>query len=79
MLKHFYLYFCCVPTIIFAQDGDDPGFGDEGGGDAARCSSRPINDLTYPFTYYRSSGKYLFHTKETRNSILSKKLSLLHY
>ena len=31
MLKHFlFIFFVTFSTIIFAQDGEDPGFGDEG-------------------------------------------------
>lgn len=49
MLKHFlFIFFVTFSTIIFAQDGEDPGFGDEGGGDAADAPATPISDLTYP-------------------------------
>lgn len=50
MFKHFlFIFFVTFSTIIFAQDdGDDPGFGDEGGGDAADAPATPISDLTYP-------------------------------
>ena len=49
MLKHFlFIFFVTFSTIIFAQDGEDPGFGDDGGGDAADAPAAPISDLTYP-------------------------------
>ena len=49
MFKHFlFIFFVTFSTIIFAQDGEDPGFGDEGGGDAADAPATPISDLTYP-------------------------------
>ena len=49
MFKNFlFIFFVTFSTIIFAQDGEDPGFGDEGGGDAADAPATPISDLTYP-------------------------------
>ena len=51
MLKHFlFIFFVTFSTVIFAQDedGGDPGFGDEGNGDAADAPNAPISDLTYP-------------------------------
>ena len=49
MFKHFlFIFFVTFSTIIFAQDGVDPGFGVEGGGDAADAPATPISDLTYP-------------------------------
>lgn len=54
MFKHFlFIFFVTFSTIIFAQDDEfDPGFGDEGGGDAAdapnNAPAAPISDLTYP-------------------------------
>ena len=65
MLKHFILvFFVTFSTIIFAQDGEDPGFGDEGGGDAADAPAAPINDLTYPLLITGVAASIYFAKKK---------------
>ena len=68
MLKHFlFIFFVTFSTIIFAQDGDDPGFGDEGGGDAAdapAAPAAPINDLTYPLLITGVAASIYFAKKK---------------
>ena len=68
MLKHFlFIFFVTFSTIIFAQDGDDPGFGDEGGGDAAdkpTAPAAPINDLTYPLLITGVAASIYFAKKK---------------
>ena len=68
MLKHFlFIFFVTFSTIIFAQDGDDPGFGDEGGGDAADAPAAPINDLTYPLLITGVAASIYFAKKVQEN------------
>lgn len=65
MFKHFlFIFFVTFSTIIFAQDGDDPGFGDEGGGDAADAPAAPINDLTYPLLITGVAASIYFAKKK---------------
>jgi hypothetical protein len=65
MFKHFILvFFVTFSTIIFAQDGEDPGFGDEGGGDAADAPAAPINDLTYPLLITGVAASIYFAKKK---------------
>lgn len=68
MLKHFlFIFFVTFSTIIFAQDGDDPGFGDEGGGDAAdrpNAPAAPISDLTYPLLITGVAASIYFAKKK---------------
>ena len=65
MLKHFlFFFFFTFSTIIFAQDGEDPGFGDEGGGDAADAPAAPINDLTYPLLITGVAASIYFAKKK---------------
>lgn len=65
MLKHFlFIFFVTFSTIIFAQDGEDPGFGDEGGGDAADAPAAPINDLTYPLLITGLAASIYFAKKK---------------
>ena len=74
MLKHFlFIVFVTFSTIIFAQDGEDPGFGDDGGGDAADAPAAPINDLTYPLLITGVAASIYFAKKKQEKSILSKK------
>ena len=68
MLKHFlFIFFVTFSTIIFAQDGEDPGFGDEGGGDAADAPAAPINDLTYPLLITGIAASIYFAKKKQEN------------
>jgi hypothetical protein len=68
MLKHFlFIFFVTFSTIIFAQDGDDPGFGDEGDGDAADAPTAPISDLTYPLLITGIAASIYFAKKEQEN------------
>lgn len=71
MLKHFlFIFFVTFSTIIFAQDGDDPGFGDEGGGDAAdrpNAPAAPISDLTYPLLITGIAASIYFAKKVQEN------------
>ena len=68
MLKHFlFIFFVTFSTIIFAQDGEDPGFGDEGGGDAADAPAAPINDLTYPLLITGVAASIYFAKKVQEN------------
>jgi len=65
MFKHFlFIFFVTFSTIIFAQDGEDPGFGDEGGGDAADAPAAPINDLTYPLLITGVAASIYFAKKK---------------
>ena len=65
MLKHFlFIFFVTFSTIIFAQDGEDPGFGDEGDGDAADAPAAPINDLTYPLLITGVAASIYFAKKK---------------
>lgn len=69
MLKHFlFIFFVTFSTIIFAQDdGEDPGFGDEGGGDAAdapAAPAAPISDLTYPLLITGIAASIFFAKKK---------------
>ena len=70
MLKHFlFIFFVTFSTIIFAQDeeGGDPGFGDEGNGDAAdapNAPAAPINDLTYPLLITGVAASIYFAKKK---------------
>ena len=65
MLKHIlFIFFVTFSTIIFAQDGEDPGFGDEGGGDAADAPAAPINDLTYPLLITGVAASIYFAKKK---------------
>ena len=68
MLKHFlFIFFVTFSTIIFAQDGEDPGFGDEGGGDAADAPATPISDLTYPLLITGIAASIFFAKKIQEN------------
>ena len=71
MLKHFlFIFFVTFSTIIFAQDGDDPGFGDEGDGDAADAPNgpaAPISDLTYPLLITGIAASIYFAKKKQEN------------
>ena len=68
MLKHFlFIFFVTFSTIIFAQDGEDPGFGDEGGGDAADAPATPISDLTYPLLITGIAASIFFTKKKQEN------------
>ena len=68
MFKHFlFIFFVTFSTIIFAQDGEDPGFGDEGGGDAADAPAAPINDLTYPLLITGVAASIYFAKKKQEN------------
>ena len=68
MLKHFlFIFFVTFSTIIFAQDGEDPGFGDDGGGDAADAPAAPINDLTYPLLITGVAASIYFAKKKQEN------------
>ena len=65
MFKHFlFIFFVTFSTIIFAQDGEDPGFGDEGGGDAADAPATPISDLTYPLLITGIAASIFFAKKK---------------
>ena len=65
MLKHFlFIFFVTFSTIIFAQDGEDPGFGDDGGGDAADAPATPISDLTYPLLITGIAASIFFAKKK---------------
>ena len=65
MFKHFlFIFFVTFSTIIFAQDDVDPGFGDEGGGDAADAPAAPINDLTYPLLITGVAASIYFAKKK---------------
>ncbi len=67
MLKHFlFIFFVTFSTIIFAQDeeGGDPGFGDEGNGDAADAPNVPISDLTYPLLITGIAASIYFAKKK---------------
>ena len=65
MFKHFlFIFFVTFSTIIFAQDGEDPGFGDEGGGDAADAPATPISDLTYPLLITGIAASIYFAKKK---------------
>lgn len=65
MLKHFlFIFFVTFSTIIFAQDGEDPGFGDDGSGDAADAPAAPINDLTYPLLITGVAASIYFAKKK---------------
>lgn len=49
MLKNiFFTILFLFSVSSFAQDEFDPGFGDEGGGDAADAPGAPINGLELP-------------------------------
>ena len=70
MLKHFlFIFFVTFSTIIFAQDeeGGDPGFGDEGNGDAADAPNAPISDLTYPLLITGIAASIYFAKKVQEN------------
>lgn len=68
MLKHFlFIFFVTFSTIIFAQDGVDPGFGDEGDGDAADAPAAPISDLTYPLLITGIAASIYFAKKKQEN------------
>ena len=67
MLKHFlFIFFVTFSTVIFAQDedGGDPGFGDEGNGDAADAPNAPISDLTYPLLITGVAASIYFAKKK---------------
>ena len=65
MFKHFlFIFFVTFSTIIFAQDGVDPGFGDEGDGDAADAPAAPISDLTYPLLITGIAASIYFAKKK---------------
>ena len=42
------LFFLILSTAAIAQDEFDPGFGEEGDGDAADAPNAPINGLELP-------------------------------
>lgn len=42
------LFFLILSTAAIAQDEFDPGFGEEGGGDAADAPNAPINSTVIP-------------------------------
>ena len=70
MLKHFlFIFFVTFSTVIFAQDedGGDPGFGDEGNGDAADAPNAPISDLTYPLLITGIAASIYFAKKIQEN------------
>ena len=68
MFKHFlFIFFVTFSTIIFAQDGEDPGFGDDGGGDAADAPAAPISDLTYPLLITGIAASIYFAKKVQEN------------
>ncbi len=70
MLKHFlFIFFVTFSTVIFAQDedGGDPGFGDEGNGDAADAPNAPISDLTYPLLITGIAASIYFAKKKQEN------------
>ena len=69
MFKHFlFIFFVTFSTIIFAQDDvDGPGFGDEGGGDAADAPAAPISDLTYPLLITGIAASIYFAKKVQEN------------
>lgn len=49
MLKKICLFFFLIlSTAAIAQDEIDPGFGDEGGGDAADAPAAPIDNVILP-------------------------------
>ena len=52
MLKNIFLrYYFYFLYRLFAQDEFDPGFGDEGGGDATDAPGAPIDDLIIPLLF----------------------------
>ena len=70
MLKHFlFIFFVTFSTVIFApdEDGGDPGFGDEGNGDAADAPNAPISDLTYPLLITGIAASIYFAKKKQEN------------
>ena len=68
MFKHFlFIFFVTFSTIIFAQDGEDPGFGDDGSGDAADAPAAPISDLTYPLLITGIAASIYFTKKKQEN------------
>ena len=42
------LFFLILSTAAIAQDEFDPGFGEEGGGDAADAPTAPIDNVILP-------------------------------
>lgn len=42
------LFFLILSTAAIAQDGFDPGFGEEGSGDAADAPNAPIDNVMLP-------------------------------
>ena len=42
------LFFLILSTAAIAEDEIDPGFGDEGGGDAADAPAAPIDGILIP-------------------------------
>jgi hypothetical protein len=68
MLKHIlFSFFLVFSVFTFAQDSVDPGFGDEGGGDAAdapNAPAAPINDLTYPLLITGVAASIYFAKKK---------------
>ena len=68
MLKHILFSFFLVFSVsAFAQDEFDPGFGDEGGGDAADAPAAPISDLTYPLLITGIAASIYFAKKKQEN------------
>ena len=65
MLKHIlFSFFLVFSVFAFAQDSEDPGFGDEGGGDAADAPQAPIDDLTYPLLITGVAASIYFAKKK---------------
>lgn len=65
MLKHIlFSFFLVFSFSAFAQDEFDPGFGDEGSGDAADAPAAPISDLTYPLLITGVAASIYFAKKK---------------
>lgn len=71
MLKHIlFVFFLIFSSTAFAQE-EDPGFGEEGGGDAADAPQAPIDDLTYPLLITGAVASIYFANK--RSEIVNSK------
>ena len=67
MLKNiFFTILFLFSVSSFAQDEYDPGFGDEGDGDAADAPGMPIDDLIIPLLFTGILTTIYFVNKKER-------------
>lgn len=72
MKKIFYTLLITVMTLsnLYSQTANDPGFGDEGGGDGQDAPGAPINDyLNHAILLGIMIGGYYLVTKKEKNTV----------